>query len=179
MKTDKDMMHGYDYAGQDIYGWMASEKLNGCRAFWDGRTMWTRGGKVIRIPETMRRMLPAEALDGEIHAGRYGFETARQAVQYGRFTPACQFSAFDVPDHPSPFHVRYQYLRTLLPAFGPVNYLRHIPGIALDEAVSLMLRIQAQGGEGVMLNDPEGFYQPSRTARLLKLTISPLRKEAA
>src|SRR3990172_6679701 len=143
MKTEKDMMHGYDYAGQDVFGWMASEKLNGCRAFWDGRAMWTRSGKIIRIPDVMRRTLPPEALDGEIHAGRGGFEIARLAVQYAKFTEACQFSAFDVPDHHGPFLYLYIYLKKLLPASGPVNYLKHLPGCTIDEAVEMMMRIQA------------------------------------
>src|SRR3990172_9061148 len=140
MKTEKDMMHGYDYSGQDVFGWMASEKLNGCRVFWDGREMWTRSGKIIRIPDAMRRLLPPASLDGEIHAGRGGFEIARLAVQYGRFADSCPFSAFDAPDHRGPFHERYNDLRVLLPAAGPANYLKHIPGCTLDDAVAMMLR---------------------------------------
>jgi len=67
------MMHGMDYLGDDVSGWLMSEKLDGCRAYWDGGKMWSRGGKQILLPNEMLAALPAGvALDGEIHAGRDG-----------------------------------------------------------------------------------------------------------
>jgi DNA ligase-1 len=177
MKNEKDMMHGIDYAGQDVSGWLASEKLNGCRAYWDGREMWTRGGKIIRIPDTMRRALPTIELDGEIHAGRTGYEIARLAVQYGRFTDAVQFSAFDAPGFHGPFEDRYQHLKGLLPAAGLVNYVEHVRCYFIEEAVRMMFYIQARKGEGVMLRNPAGIYTQRRSEQMLKLKTAPVMKD--
>lgn len=54
----------------DPAGWLASEKMDGCRAYWDGRQFWTRGGNVIMAPAWFTRGLPASHLDGEIWAVR-------------------------------------------------------------------------------------------------------------
>lgn len=147
MISEKEMMHGFDYNREDVAGWLMSEKLNGCRAYWDGTQMWSRGGRVIDIPGEMRSLLPAYALDGEIHAGRGGFETSRQAVQYGRWTPACEFSAFDAPDRNSIFSLRYDLLRFTLPLSGPVNFVPQVKIAGIDEAVSNLVKVQGLGGE--------------------------------
>lgn len=169
MINESNMMHGMDYNRQDVSGWLMSEKLNGCRAFWDGAVMWTRGGKVIAVPDYMRDLLPDFSLDGEIHAGRGGFEIARKAVQYGRFTPECQFSAFDAPDHPGIFCNRYKFLSNRLCAAGPVNFLQHYICHDFSGAVVFLRHVHCLGGEGVMLRNPANLYQPGRSNDLLKL----------
>lgn len=175
MVSERQMMHGLDYLGEEVSGWLMSEKHDGCRAYWDGQQMWSRGGRVISIPEAMLAALPkGVSLDGEIHAGRGGFEVARQAVQYGRWAPECQFSVFDVPslkDHP--FHVRYQALSRELPSAGVVNYVHHAPCSGISEAVELMLSVQASGGEGVVLRDVEARYVCGRVESVLKLKEVP------
>ena len=34
----------------DPTGWWISEKYDGMRGFWDGKALWTRGGKAIAAP---------------------------------------------------------------------------------------------------------------------------------
>jgi DNA ligase-1 len=92
---DRSLMHGADWSGQDLAGWWISEKLHGCRAFWDGAAMWSRGGNEVRVPDAWRAALPAIELDGELWAGRDGFTAARIATQYGRFNQAVRFMVFD------------------------------------------------------------------------------------
>ncbi|MGD0585565.1 MAG: hypothetical protein ABSA86_07285 [Oryzomonas sp.] len=170
------MMHGRDYAGQCVNNWLMSEKLNGCRAYWDGQTMWSRGGKEIRIPDAMRAALPDIPLDGEMYAGRDGYEIARQAVQYGRFTDAVRFVAFDLPGLAShPFYHRYGELAKLLSSAGVVSFARH-HCCDINSAVKWMNLIHSFGGEGVVLRDPDEGYipgYPSRTLGVLKLKEAP------
>lgn len=176
MKNENNMMHGLPYTGQDITGWLMSEKMNGCRAYWDGATMWTRGGREITLPQRILSQLPAGVpLDGEITAGRTqaGFETARRAVQYGKFTPACRFSVFDAPGIRADFSARYEFLRTALPASGPVHYIEHFRCWQISDAVRMMVSIQSDGGEGVMLRDPANLYRSGRTPEILKLKVAP------
>ena len=100
MNLDKFIPLGIDCeVTSNLDGWLASIKMDGCRAVWDGERMWTRGGNTIQIPSTLRSKLPAgRRLDGEIWAGREGFYIARNAVIYGHFTPQVRYTAFDSPD---------------------------------------------------------------------------------
>lgn len=168
------MMHGIDYTRQNVAGWLLSEKLDGCRGFWDGYDLWSRGGRLIAVPAYLRERLPEGImLDGEVYAGRGTFERARCAVQYGRWDETIAFSAFDAPDAGGPFAERYAFLKHILPDRGLVHYVEHRPCSGLDEAVDFMLAIHARKGEGVILRDPQNIYRPGRTDGLLKLKTIP------
>lgn len=96
--------------GKDfISGWFISEKLDGTRCFWDGGVsrgtkaalvpwansfkddrlielpvatgLWTRSGKVIHAPDWFIDLLPKKLLlDGELYAGRGGFQLLRKTI---------------------------------------------------------------------------------------------------
>lgn len=171
---ERNMMHGIDYHRQNVTGWLMSEKLDGCRAFWDGYDLWSRGGRLIAMPSYLRTRLPEGImLDGEVYAGRGAFETARCAVQYGRWTDAVVFAAFDAPDAGGYFAARYDFLRYILPDRGLVYYVELRPCSGLVEAIDLMLAIHAGDGEGVILRDPLNIYHPGRTDGILKLKSIP------
>lgn len=175
MITEKQMMHGIDYLGENVSGWLMSEKLDGCRAYWDGSTMWSRGGNVIQLPLDMVAALPfGVALDGEIHAGRHGFEVARCFVQYGRNHDHIQFSAFDAPAVPGDFAARYAFLENNLPFEGIVNFIQHETCADIYDAVAFMEEVQGcYEGEGVVVRDPANLYQKGRTDQILKLKKVP------
>lgn len=86
MISELDMMHGGDWTDDiDPAGWIVSEKLNGCRAFWDGSQLWSRGGNVIPAPAWFTAGLPTSPLDGEVWAGRGQLMIHRPDVD--RYTP--------------------------------------------------------------------------------------------
>ncbi|NQW99944.1 DNA ligase, partial [bacterium] len=62
------------YEGENPKGWLMSEKLDGVRALWNGRELMTRNGNVILAPGWCTSALPAVSLDGELWAGRGGFQ---------------------------------------------------------------------------------------------------------
>lgn len=168
------MMHGIDYHRQNVAGWLISEKLDGCRAFWDGYDLWSRGGRLIAAPAVLRARLPEGImLDGEAYAGRGGFELARCAVQYGRWSEGIVFAAFDAPDAGGTFAERYAFLKYILPDRGLVHYVEHRPCGGLNEAVDFMLSIHAIDGEGAILRDQQNIYRPGLTDGLLKLKSIP------
>lgn len=175
MISEKNMMHGVDYLNEDVARWLMSEKLDGCRAYWDGSAMWSRGGKLINIPDVMRDALPADVhLDGELFAGRDGFEIARRFVQYGQWNDRIQFCVFDAPKIPGRFSDRYQYLEGLLPAAGVVNYIQHMLCHDIHDAINYLNEIQeCLAGEGVMLRDPLALYVTGRVDTVLKLKGRP------
>jgi DNA ligase-1 len=174
MIDETKMMHGNDYAGEDVTGWLMSEKLNGCRGYWDGATMWSRGGNIINIPSAVRDALPTGChLDGEIHAGCGGFEKARRAVQYNQWVDGVEFSVFDAPQCGGLFEFRYDCLVELLPECGAVNFVRHIECEGTSDALLFMGDVQVLGGEGVVLRDPFNIYKAGRTGKILKLKENP------
>src|SRR5712675_1526836 len=54
----------------DPTGWWLSEKLDGVRAYWDGRQFLSRQGNLFHAPDFFVAGLPATPLDGELWLGR-------------------------------------------------------------------------------------------------------------
>ena len=115
-----------------IGGWLLSEKLDGVRCFWDGGItkgmlctdvpwantakdarllnvpkatgLWTRYGKPIYAPQWFTDALPPVFLDGELYAGRGGFQKVTSTVKDlipGEGWRDIKYMVFDSP----PVHV--------------------------------------------------------------------------
>jgi DNA ligase 1 len=170
--NEKDMQHGQYWYGQDISGWIATEKFNGCRAYWDGQNLWSRGGINISIPESWREALPSGIhLDGEIYDGIDGVYRCGAAIKYGNFTPSMRFMVFDCPKAAGTYLHRLKYANDL--ANNIVVIVTPYRVSDIDIAVALLGDIKADGGEGIMLRDPAISYTPGRTYKLLKLKSVP------
>ena len=50
----------------DLSGWWMSEKLDGVRAYWDGRQFLSRQGNLYHAPDWFIKGLPQVPLDGEL-----------------------------------------------------------------------------------------------------------------
>jgi DNA ligase-1 len=170
--NDLDMQHGHDWTGEDLAGWYMSEKLDGCRAYWDGAQLWTRGGKVATLPENWS--LPAGiALDGELYdgGGCAGRARCASALRYGakHYTATMRFVAFDAPqetgDWPERIAIAAEVLGGNEHAFA--TPWRVCDGI--DDALGSLEFIQARGGEGLMLRRPGLRYSAGRTRDILKV----------
>jgi len=169
------LSHGRDYDGEDPLGWFVSEKLDGCRAVWDGRCFWTRQGSVIDAPEWFTEGLPRFALDGEIWAGRGGFETARSAVQFGReyFKPGVRFVVFDLPGFTGRWDERMQTAAAMIKDAPHASAIEYSVITDRRDVFAKLQEFQSGGGEGLMLKSPhETSYTPGRTANLLKVKLS-------
>ncbi len=136
------------------------------------------GREMLRHPglawlRELRWPFPAAILDGEAVAGD-GSEGV-QAVFEARNRPygAMGFVAFDVLEcdglsvMPEPWTSRRKRLEDLLEAKPP-------PGICLvpvtEDAPALWERWVGQGGEGIVLKDPQSIYRPGvRSPAWLKL----------
>jgi DNA ligase-1 len=168
--NERDMQHGEDWRGQDLAGWLLTEKFNGCRAYWDGKQMWTRGGIAVALPEEWALQLPAGfALDGELYHGVDGVSRCGQALVRGRFLPGMKFVVFDAP------RAAGAYAQRLAAANITLRHstLAHIVSVAKctgnDMAVRMMLQVQERGGEGLMARHPDIAYRSGRTFLMLKL----------
>lgn len=164
------MMHGQDYAGQDVAGWIATEKLDGCRARWDGAALWSRSGRPVKAPPAMLAELPAGfALDGELYAGPGTRQAIASAMRTGRWPPGARFVVFDAPAAPG------DYLRRLRAAMTRFSSLVHVRIVAalrisgIEDARDMLRAIKQIGGEGIILYQPNRPYTPDRVPCLLKL----------
>lgn len=165
------MMHGMDWDGQDVTDWLASEKLDGCRAYWTGAQLLTKSGREYRnTPAPLLAALRSvgTALDCELYAGRGMLQTAVNAARLGRWAEGLALHVFDLPSHLGTAEERCEALQRLaLPA--PLHRVTRMRVAGIDDAHFWMRRIQEGGGEGVMLLDPGARYRPGRTDRLLKV----------
>lgn len=170
--NEKMMQHGFDYGGQDVSGYVVTEKYNGCRAYWDGFDMWTRGGLKVNLPDSWRKALPAGIhLDGEVYDGIDGVYRCGGAVRYGRFNESMRFMVFDCPSAVNSCYVdRLDYARQY--EGGPVMIAACQIVQHTSDAMSFLDAIKEHGGEGLILRDGAAPYIPGRTSKILKLKIS-------
>lgn len=170
------LQHGSDWQGIDLTGWVITEKLDGCRALWDGQQLVTRTGNVIDAPAELLAALPAGvALDGEVYAGRGNYETARQAVQYGRWVPGVRFHVFDAITQGDAAQRRYVAVRAVMAAECPlVTMLPAAVALSTQHAIDTLRHVLDHGGEGLMAQAPGTQYVQGRTALLQKLKAPAL-----
>lgn len=163
--------------GVDLRAYLASEKLDGVRAFWDGRALWTRGGNRIAAPAWFVAALPAQSLDGELWMGRGQFESTSAAVR--REVPdeaewrRMRYMLFELPGAAGAFHERAQALREVA-ARAAVPWLAAVDQFRVADARALERRLQEVvrgGGEGLMLHRADAPYVGGRSDVLLKVKL--------
>ena len=158
----------------DLSGWWLSEKLDGVRAYWDGRRFLSRLGNVYHAPSWFTKNLPATPLDGELWVDRKQFQKTvsivRRQDQSDQWKEV-SYLVFDAPAGRGSFEERMDTLRGLLAGI-PDRHVRMVEqnlcrGVAhLREELA---RIVALGGEGVMARQPGSVYEAGRSATLLKV----------
>jgi len=147
-----------------------SEKLDGIRAYWDGKRLISRGGKVIQAPVWFTQGYPPFPIDGELWSKRGDFENILSIVQDQ--TPSLRWKnithyIFDVPHAKGDLLAR---LTTLKPYEG--SHIKIIPQIKIQDKHHLkqfLTAIEKNGGEGVVIRDPNAPYIAKRTNKALKV----------
>jgi DNA ligase-1 len=156
---------------RDIGGWWMSEKLDGVRAYWDGKQLLSRLGNVYHAPEWFLAGLPGHALDGELFLARKSFQKTIAIVRRqdkSEHWKEIKFLVFDVPGHGGTFEERMEAMRGLAAAefMGVHGHVLARDGGHVREELS---RVEALGGEGLMLREPGSAYVAGRSSTLLKV----------
>ncbi|WP_301817887.1 DNA ligase [Neisseria maigaei] len=167
-----DLMLAQEYKDQEIAGWAMSEKLDGVRAYWDGKHLMSRQGYAFTPPKGFTAQFPPYPLDGELYSGRGQFEqisaTVRSASSDWR---GIRLHVFDVPKAQGNLYQRLaaatQWLKTHPNA--PITIIPQTKVRDRRYAMDFLKQIEAQGGEGVMLRHPDSGYESGRSGHLLKL----------
>lgn len=159
----------------DVPAYFVSEKLDGVRARWDGRALWTRGGHRIATPPAFAAGWPDTAMDGELWIARGRFDVVSGIARSTRPDPAAwapvRFMVFDLPAHTGAFSERVAAMRTLVartarPQLQMVEQTRVASRAVLDARLA---QVVAAGGEGLMLHHADARYGVGRSNALLKL----------
>ena len=155
-------------------GWWMSEKLDGVRAYWDGTQFLSRQGNRFHAPAWFRERLPASPLDGELWIDRGAFQRTVSIVRRQDETDLwseVSYLVFDAPAVAEPFEARQKFLRSLLGRSrkAQVRVLEHQRCKSIDHVREELQRVEALGGEGLMLREPGSHYEAGRSHTLLKV----------
>jgi DNA ligase-1 len=157
----------------DPTGWHLSEKLDGVRAYWDGKQFLSRQGNLFHAPPWFVASLPKVPLDGELWLGRKKFQRAVSIVRrqdQSDHWKELRFVVFDAPALEKPFEDRMAFVVESLKAghdyAQPHEQLR-CQGV--EHLRQELTRLEALGAEGVMLRRPGSRYENGRSQTLLKV----------
>ena len=159
---------------QDLTDWWLSEKLDGVRAYWDGRQFLSRQGNRFAAPAWFTAGLPTVPLDGELWLGRKRFQRTVSVVRSQNAGDAWKelcYVVFDAPALTAPFEDRCRELTALLRASNLpyCRLLEQVPCRGPDHLRRELDRVESLGGEGLMLRRPGSLYEAGRSETLLKL----------
>jgi DNA ligase-1 len=159
---------------QNLAGWWMSEKLDGVRAYWDGKQFISRAGNVFFAPDWFLLGLPATPLDGELWLARKAFNEASgiaQSIDKGERWRKMRYVVFDAPAHGGPFEARMRYLADLIGGRGLefASLLEQQACRSIDHLHVELARVEALGGEGLMMRQPGSLYVAGRSSTLLKV----------
>lgn len=162
----------WDAAKVDPTGWWVSEKLDGVRAFWDGKgALWSRLGKRFeKAPAWFLAQLPQGlALDGELYLGRKAFNDTIRAIKGSAGWASVRYMVFDAPDVGGIVEARWVAAAHAIRQSGVASIVRQ--GRCISPAhLGVMLReVEAKGGEGLMLRQAGSLYERRRSRTLLKV----------
>jgi DNA ligase 1 len=158
----------------EVTDWWMSEKLDGVRAYWDGRQFLSRLGNIYLAPDWFVKGLPGVPLDGELWIDRKQFQRTVSIVRrqdQSEHWKEVRFVVFDAPGSGGPFEERLKFLSESLPAkrlpFALLHPHQRCRGLShLREELA---RVESLGGEGLMLRQPASNYEVGRSSTLLKI----------
>jgi len=147
-----------------------SEKLDGIRAYWDGKNLLTRSGNIIHAPKWFTKDYPPFEIDGELWTKRKDFENISSIVRDR--VPSKEWNQikhyiFEVPNTKGGLLER---LSNVKPYQNSI--IKIIPQLLIKDKNHLqqfLMDIDSKGGEGVVVRDPKALYIAKRTNKALKV----------
>ncbi|SEI10441.1 DNA ligase-1 [Rheinheimera pacifica] len=174
--TKPDLLLAEVYNGNiDVQQYWVSEKLDGVRAYWDGKQLISRGGNVIAAPEWFVADFPKQKLDGELWLGRNKFaETLSIVSKHQPIDSEWQqirYYIFELPDAEGTFTERIAAMQRLSQQHNN-PYLTVVPQFRVADNAALLAKLselESKGAEGLMLHQQDALYKTGRSSDLLKL----------
>lgn len=163
-----------DFKDLDPTGWIWSEKLDGVRAYWDGKAFISRQGNVFHAPDWFRDGMPTHPLDGELWMDRKMFQQTISVVKKldgGNEWKKIKYLTYDMPHLNAPFKTRLEELEKVWRE-SKASYLHyHVHDVVNGRAhlEQLLREYEDQGAEGLMIRKPDALYEIGRSSTLLKV----------
>lgn len=182
----------YDAKKTDPTDYWISEKYDGVRCVYiaSEQKLYSRTGHAINAPAYFTEMLsreinkvdPTAVIDGELWAGRGRFQTlvgiVRKKVPVPNEWINVTYQVFDIPSCRQAYEKRLEYLSAILGQREPRLQLISIYKCAgHDHLMDELRKIEALGGEGLMIREPNSLYEEKRSNTLLKVK-STIQEEA-
>lgn len=172
-----ELKHRPNFQVQD---YLVSEKFDGIRAIWDGKTLRYRSGGAINAPTQFTQQLPRDTpLDGELWLGYRQFEALSATIRKVNPSVAAwadvQYHVFELPSAPGSFSERARKIEGIVALSlqqNPATVLRVVKQLRMPNLGALEQHLQsvlAKGGEGLMLHLASAPYITGRSDVLLKL----------
>src|SRR5580765_7726262 len=158
----------------DLADWWMSEKLDGVRAYWDGKQFLSRQGNLFHAPDWFVEALPTTPLDGELWIDRKKFQRTVSIVRRqdkSELWKEVRFLVFDAPTQTAVFEERVAFIKDAL-ATAKTKFARPHEHELCKDLTCLraeLAKIESLGGEGLMLRQPASKYVAGRSWTLLKV----------
>lgn len=158
-----------------IKDYLVSEKLDGVRAYWDGKQLLSRQGNRFHAPAWFIKDLPKQPLDGELWISREHFEqtvsTVRKKQPIDEEWQQISYQLFEMPEAKGTFQQRVDAMEALVKKLN-IRHLSVIKQYHLPNAEALSKKLDevvTQGAEGLMLHRANSLYYTGRSNALLKV----------
>jgi len=162
------------YHNQNINNWLMSEKLDGIRAYWDGKNLYTKNGNKIFTPKNFINNFPSFELDGELWSKRDDFENIQNIVldkSPSSKWKEISYNIFEAPNSKGNFYTRLEKVS---------NWFKHNPNKNVkiikqylcknkEELNEFLEKIVLHKGEGVIIKNPNLEYINRRNKNILKV----------
>jgi len=151
-----------------------SEKLDGVRAYWNGKQFLSRQGNLFHAPDWFTAGLPAIPLDGGLWIARKSFQRTVGIVRRQdkpEIWKEVKYLVFDAPSAEGPFEERMNFLAESVRSWKTNHTAIHEHEVCkgIDHLRGELLRVEQLGGEGLMLREPGSKYVAGRSSTLLKV----------
>jgi len=172
------------YENTDPTGWWMSEKLDGVRAYWNGKSLISRYGNEFYAPDYFLEPFKQEGLrdhlfDGELFTNRGKFDrtisivkTQNMHSQFSDRWHEVKYYVFDIPSLKDlPFEERISKLQQLFPPnkYSHIQVVEHTLCEGQNHLRDRLKQTENSSGEGLMLRKPKSLYISSRSSSLLKV----------
>lgn len=161
----------------DPAAYLVSEKYDGVRAIWDGKSLRFRSGRTVNAPDWFIAKLPSEKLDGELWLARGAFERlsgyVRKSSPLDEDWQQIKYMVFELPGGTGTFADRVARIREIVdnakwPQLVAVEQFRVVDRAALKRKLDQVVN---GGAEGLMLHLADATYVTGRSDVLLKLKL--------
>lgn len=172
---DTGLLLANKWEGSDPTGWLMSEKLDGVRAYWDGKQVISRYGNAFTAPTFFCLNFPPFPLDGELWMDRKKFQETVSIVRTQNSDnpewKKIKYLIFDAPTQKGGLMERMSIVKAWFETH-PSEYIEIVAQIVCKDRKHLdtfLSTVEAKGGEGIMLREPSASYVHGRSNTLLKV----------